>query len=265
MDTELQYVDQGNGDTVVLVHGGFADYRLWGNLAGVLSRKFRVITYSRRGAYPNGPPTGKGGVSQHSADLASVVSQLSEAPAHIVGESYGALVATHFAIHNPDKILTLAIDEPPILSLLSDNSNDREELRRFDDEALKPTLAHFAHGRTEEAARVLIGFLEGSPEVYGSLPHEAKDAIAANSGAMFAELKAGFDGITRHELSRMKTPTLLMKSERGPKLLRRVVDILSETIPQWTLKEIMGTSHGTIVDSPEYSVSVLEFLVRYQR
>ena len=260
-DTELYYAESGAGQTVVLVHGGLGDYRLWGRLTEALSPKFRVISYSRRGAFPNEVhQNGPSRIPVHSSDLAALISELSEVPVHLVGESYGAYVAAHCALHNQDRIRSLAIDEPPILPLLQEDRDDRAASAHFEANVLKPTIEQYARGNPEGAARLLLGGLEGSSDVYDSLPPEIKGAILANSPAMFEELKGGFDGIGMEELAGLKTPTLLMKSELGPDILRRVVDNLYALLPNRTITQIPGTSHGTIIDSPEYSARVLEFL-----
>lgn len=258
--TELHYVEVGTGPPVVLAHGGFADYRLWGNLSSLLSQSFRVISYSRRGAYPNALPNEGSAISLHSADLASFISELSDKPVHLVGESLGAYVTLHCAIHHPEKVRSLAIDEPPILSLLPANEDDVTELERFRREALNRSLDLYSAGREEDAARVIIDYLEGSAGVYDSLPNEAKEGIRANSHATLGDLKKGLGGIEQGDLDRLRSPVLLMKSTLGPKLLRRVVDRLKVLIPSCEFREIWGSSHGTIVDSPEYSAAVLEFL-----
>ena len=45
---ELHYVSRGDGQPVVLVHGGGDDLRYWGVQAEPLSERHRVVTYSRR-------------------------------------------------------------------------------------------------------------------------------------------------------------------------------------------------------------------------
>jgi pimeloyl-ACP methyl ester carboxylesterase len=239
-----------------------ADYRLWGGLSDVLSKRFRVISYSRRGYYPNERPAGASTVPLHSSDLASLISQVTEGPVHLVGESYGAYVAMHFAIHNPAQVKTLVIDEPPILPLLFASDDGRAEARRFEGEVLRPFVEHCSLGRGEAAAKVLIGYLEGSQLVYDSLPMEARDMILANTAGTCSDLMGGFEGITRVELSHMKPPVLLLKSEFGPDLLTRIVDIMHEVIPIRSIENVKGTSHGTIIESPNYFSVVSEFLSR---
>ncbi len=46
---ELNYDEAGNGETVVLVHGGWSDRNNWLPVVSALAESFRVIAYDRRG------------------------------------------------------------------------------------------------------------------------------------------------------------------------------------------------------------------------
>ena len=262
-DAELHYSEKGEGQPVVLVHGTFGDYRLWEGLSRELSRNYKTITYSRRGAYPNAPPAERwSSIALHSSDLSALVSEIQAECIHLVGESYGASVALHFALNNPTKTRSLSIDEPPVLSLLSGNEADLRQLSFFENEALRPALEYFTEDKPVDAARVIIDTLEGAPGLYDSLPETIKSVIGANSPSTFEDLKGGFAGISEADLGQMKTPTLLMKSDHGPNPLKLVVDRLHERIPGSVLKEIKGTSHGTIIESNAYLSAVLDFIAR---
>ena len=53
---ELHYVEAGEGEPVILLHGGQGDYRAWQPQVVVLKPHYRVISYSRRYHYPNDNP-----------------------------------------------------------------------------------------------------------------------------------------------------------------------------------------------------------------
>jgi hypothetical protein len=55
-NVELHYIEQGQGEPLILLHGGLGDYRSWGPQMKFLSPQFRVISYSRRYHYPNNNP-----------------------------------------------------------------------------------------------------------------------------------------------------------------------------------------------------------------
>ena len=73
-------------------------------------------------------------------------------------------------------------------------------------------------------------------------------------------MKGGFGGVESRDLRTLKKPTLLLKSELGPRILKRVVELLGGAIPNAKVTEIKGTSHGSIVDSADYSAAVLDFI-----
>src|SRR6478752_2343596 len=89
-DVDLAYVEQGQGDPVVLVHGSVNDYRSWRSQLEPFSARHRVIAYSRRVHWPNAQPRAGDVFSaeQHAADLAALIELLGFAPAHLVGSSY---------------------------------------------------------------------------------------------------------------------------------------------------------------------------------
>src|SRR5262245_18134980 len=49
----LHYVEKGKGDSVVLIHGGGADYSLWGPYVDAFAESYRAIANSCRYNYPN--------------------------------------------------------------------------------------------------------------------------------------------------------------------------------------------------------------------
>src|SRR5665811_72374 len=50
---KISYIDIGEGEPVVFVHGTISDYRVWEAQMDTFSENYRVIALSRRYAYPN--------------------------------------------------------------------------------------------------------------------------------------------------------------------------------------------------------------------
>ena len=44
---ELHYIQLGQGEPLIVLHGGQGDYRSWGPQIKVFSQQYRVISYSR--------------------------------------------------------------------------------------------------------------------------------------------------------------------------------------------------------------------------
>src|SRR5947199_2351705 len=85
---ELHYIEKGQGEPLILLHGGQGDYRSWGPQMEAFSQHYHVISYSRRYNYPNNNPL----IKNHSAyveaeDLAAFIRKLKLKRVHLVGTS----------------------------------------------------------------------------------------------------------------------------------------------------------------------------------
>jgi pimeloyl-ACP methyl ester carboxylesterase len=100
----------GSGPPVVLVHGAVAGaHASWAHLRADLSA-WTLLAPNRRGYHPRTPAL----VEDYQADAEDIVELLVE-PAHVVGHSYGAVVALAAAARAPDQVRTLTLIEPPPL------------------------------------------------------------------------------------------------------------------------------------------------------
>ena len=91
----LEYVEHGQGDPIVLVHGSLCDFRYWHFQMKPFSQHYRTIAYSRRYHYPN-ILIGDGrdySAKRHAEDLAVLLRGLGLGPVHLVAASYGAYKA----------------------------------------------------------------------------------------------------------------------------------------------------------------------------
>ena len=124
-ERKLFYLERGHGQPVVLIHGTLNDFRIWQQFQiDSFAQKFHVVSYSRRYAYPNQWP-GDGednNLTNNVTDLAElIIKRLNLGPAHLIGHSYGALIALYMAYQHPELLRTLVLGEPPVMSLLENN------------------------------------------------------------------------------------------------------------------------------------------------
>src|SRR5918996_4019065 len=166
---QLHYIEQGEEGQqppVIFIHGSLDDYRCWQFQMDYFSRKYRVISYSRRFAYPNkwiGNVTQDNTIEDNAKDLAELIRKLDVAPAHLVGASYGAFVALYCVSKNPDLAKTMVLNEPPIMQFLARSpiKEDIELLQRFRTRVQIPTKDASTRGDFKKAAQVAIdGIME---------------------------------------------------------------------------------------------------------
>src|SRR5438132_13773128 len=117
----FHYWQTGEGPELVLVHG------LGGNLAGwhltmvpELQRDYRITTYDLRGHGRSDAPPGGYTTGDMADDLRALMDALRIEQAAVVGHSWGADIALHFALAHPDRVSQLALIEGALLAPLAD-------------------------------------------------------------------------------------------------------------------------------------------------
>jgi pimeloyl-ACP methyl ester carboxylesterase len=109
--------------TAVFVHGS----QSWGSdeIAGFaaqrpLAARVRMVVIDRRGYGQSPDPAGDGGRGDHNADAGDVIGVLG-AGGHLVGHSYGAVVALLAAAKRPDLVRSLTLIEPVAYALADED------------------------------------------------------------------------------------------------------------------------------------------------
>jgi pimeloyl-ACP methyl ester carboxylesterase len=117
---DLEYEVRGAGEPVVLVHGShIAD--AFAPLLGepVLTARYQLIRYHRRGFAGSTHPDGPLSIMQQAADCHALMRHLGVPRAHIVGHSYGGAIALQLALDAPEAVHSLALLEPALLMVPS--------------------------------------------------------------------------------------------------------------------------------------------------
>jgi pimeloyl-ACP methyl ester carboxylesterase len=112
--TSLDLLIWGSGPRVVLVHGAVADGAGTWKEQRPLGDRWRLEVVNRRGYGNSPPPSGRSDFEQDARDIVELLGD----GAHLVGHSYGAIVALYAAALRPQAIRSLAVNEPPALRLL---------------------------------------------------------------------------------------------------------------------------------------------------
>jgi pimeloyl-ACP methyl ester carboxylesterase len=86
-----------------------------------------VLTYDRRGHSASERPGGQGCLFEDADDLAALIEELDLAPAHIAGNSFGAVVTLRAASRHPGAFRSLIAHEPPLFPLLRSSRLSRRE------------------------------------------------------------------------------------------------------------------------------------------
>jgi pimeloyl-ACP methyl ester carboxylesterase len=87
--TPVAFERLGSGPTILLVHAGFVDRRIWLPAARILAERFTVVLTDRRGRGESGPYRRDHVIEREFEDVAAVVRGL-QPPVTLVGHSSSA-------------------------------------------------------------------------------------------------------------------------------------------------------------------------------
>lgn len=115
---QLHYQQFGEGPPVVMIHGITGNLAIWHlEIVPALMAEYRMTTYDLRGhGYSDVPATGYT-TADHAADLKHLMDNLGIDRAHVIGHSFGADIALHFAVLFPERADRLVLVEPGIAAL----------------------------------------------------------------------------------------------------------------------------------------------------
>lgn len=265
--TEFAYVEAGQGDPIVFVHGGLQDYRMWKTHLAVFAKRYRVIAYSRRNHFPNavsGDGTPDVAADIHGEDLAALVKGLGLSRVHVVAHSCGAHTALFFAANHPDMLRTLVVNEPNATGLLMTASGGAETMKEFGSR-FAPAREAFRNGDLERALRLFADAI-GGPGTYDRRSEEERRRMRDNALAHVADATTSrpHPDFTCEMARRITAPTLLLNGARSPAFFHRIVDELEHCLATRERITIPGASHTVPGENPQgYDEAVLAFLAKH--
>jgi non-heme chloroperoxidase len=263
----LNYIERGQGTPVVLVHGTLGDYRTWDAQFEAFSKKYRVISYSRRYHYPNrwAKNSTDFSVTIHARDLAAFIKALKLPPAHLIGHSYGAFISFLVARDHPEVIRSLTLGEPPVMPLLKMTPEGDALLATFITTSIMPSGEAFKKGNDAEGVRRFVNGVLGEGS-YAKLPPHVRKRMMDNAKELKGERSSQdfFPPITCGDVQKVKAPTLLLDGELSPKMFHLINDMLDHCLPNKERAVIPGASHGLEYENPQaFNERVLAFIARY--
>jgi non-heme chloroperoxidase len=269
---DLHYMDIGEGAVVILLHGGMGDLASWPHQIHELSRRYRVIAYSRRRSHPNRNGHApcipfENCVDEDVEDLLALQTALRAGPAHLLGTSYGALLALAMALRAPDKVASLVLAEPPLHRWACETKAGERLYTAFIDSVWRPAAEAFGLGLQRRAMQLLTDGMWGRP-MFGSWPDERIDAVMRNAVAMQAltQSRDAFAEVKRSAVARLTMPTLLLQGEHTSALHRQVMHELSRVMRQAKRAKIPFAGHGSPNENPdEFNAAVGQFFGSQER
>ncbi len=262
---KLHYIVQGKGEPLIFIHGTLGDYRAWISRMQPFSEDYRVVSYSRRYAWPNEQKFDSlvdYSVRIHADDLYTLIQKLGFEKVHLVGHSYGAYTALTMALDHPEMVQSLILGEPPAATLVKNSERGQESLDAFFEDNLRPAAQAFRADRKEAGLEHFIQGVQGVDFRLDQVPPEVKQGWMDNLLELWGTaLNESFLPLDPIAIQSLNIPVLLLVGDHSPTFLVEISRELHQLLPRSEMSKIENSSHGLYFENPEaVDKAVYEFL-----
>jgi pimeloyl-ACP methyl ester carboxylesterase len=225
------YNERGQGEPLVLLHGGAVDSRFFDHNVPALADRFHVITTDLWGHGRTADREGQFSLESFAIDVEELIERIAGGPALLLGHSIGATVALTVALRRPDLVRRLV--------LVSGGFRHEAEIGSegpVSDEQIEQTVA----------------FLGSS---YGEVSPDGEDhfPVVVRKGI---ELSSREPALTAEEVAAVSARTLVMVADDDIVVLEHMLE-LYRAIPDSELSVVPGTSHFLLQEKPAACNAIL--------
>lgn len=270
--------ERGQGSPVLLLHSSGMSSRQWRSLADRLADApgtgagFRTIApdFLGSGANPRWPDREPFHFDLDVREIAHLAHDLGE-PVHLVGHSYGGLVALTLARLHPSLVRSLSLYEPVAFGVLYDpgssppgvastSSGTLPEAEALADLARSTLDLGSDRGAGGDATwlEAFIDYWNGGG-TWAALPEATRKGFLAVGRKVYLEVSSLLADRTRAAAYKhVETKTLILSGERSPIAARRVAEILASALPNARLDVVSGAGHmGPITHGARVNDAIL--------
>jgi pimeloyl-ACP methyl ester carboxylesterase len=248
----LYYEIEGQGDTLILIHGGFVDRRMWDDQVKDLSQSFTIIRYDMRGFGQSDAPT----KPYHPVgDLLALYEALGVGRASLVGHAMGGSVALSFSLAYPDRVNALVLVSSPANGLPATEEEIDRVATLFHTDATLGTDSAVALWLRDP---MLAGVME-KPDLARRMEYYARDNARAFAVKFWPFVPE--DPPPSERLGEIRAPTLVIWGENDTESIQRNSAVTAARIPGARPLALGGAGHMVSLERPgEFNKAVRAFL-----
>lgn len=266
-DTRLYVAERGQGTPLLILHGGPGlDHRMFGDYLDPLGDQFRLIFVDQRAQGRSDPaPLGTWTLAEMAADVVRLAEALGLGRYHVLGHSYGALVALQNAVDFPGAAARTVISSGfPSARYLA---HVDENLATFEPVELRQQVADSWARETsvstpEEVAELLhdqLPYQFGDPRDPRIPEYENRAADARYAPDVLRHFASQeYGGIeVEDRLSRVPQPVLVLAGRHDRTCSVPAAEAIAAGVPGAELVVFEKSGHMTFVEENERYLSVV--------
>lgn len=240
---EIHVDERGEGPPVVLCHSSGLSSAQWRRLRDRMAPDHRMLAPDFVGYGRSAPWPGPAPFDFHTnVQVVEAVAAMAGAPVHLVGHSYGGLLALKAAERGRIPIASLALFDPVAFGVLF-SSNDTAGMADLAGIDADGTFFAPALEGTAAWAEQFVDYWNGAG-FWSRLPPPQQAAFMANGRKMFQEVRSLSSDRTPHQAYRaIAAPALLLTGSDSPPAARGTAEILARTLPHGRLLVVEGAGH----------------------
>jgi len=244
MTAALHIEIAGAGEPVLLIHSSGFSGRQWSRLAAELVALGKRAVIPDLTGHGRSPPWPEPAPFSFHVDVDAVAALLRElGGAHVVGHSYGGLIALHAALAEPAALRSLQLFDPVAFGAL-DPVADRDVLEVLFDLDLPGV------GDPERWLRTFVEFWGGSGS-WDALREPVRDEFRRVAWVVRQGVESLLmDRTPIAAYSALRVPVQIMTGEHSPLPARRVDQRLADAIEGARLHVVTGAGHLAPVAAP---------------
>ena len=253
---DLNYIEEGAGPAVVLIHGLAGDYTAWTRQVSALKANYRVVAFDNPGSGKSGKVDAATTMREMAESTLRLMDALHIESAHVVGRSMGGAIGQQMALLAPQRVRSLAM----AASLATLDPLGRRLIENMRE------LLMWRKNWTEWARHVLPFFV--SPEFFNNnreqmaiierlIGDESRDQLSYKNLA-----NALLDYDATSEIGSIGCSTLIMAGRFDPICSLGTAKLMQDRIPKAETVVFEESSHFFLVEEAEKAMSVLSNWLR---
>ena len=245
----MPYVEAGEGEPLLFVHGSLCDYRYWQPQLAGLSKHYRCIAVSLTHYWPvtdTGPDL-PFSWSEHADEVAEFIDRFGAGPAHVVGHSRGGCIAFHFARRHARHVRTLTLADPggPLQIAGRPPARLPETVN-----ALRAKAAQLIDAGEVDAGLQLFVDSVSRPGFWAMSTPGFRRMATDNAHTLARQFRDPLPAYVPEEAAEVRCPVLLIDGEKSPDMFRRTATALQSWLPDARRETVRGASHGMNLAHP---------------
>ena len=229
---KIWYAVFGQGEPLILLHGGLGNSDYWGNQVPELAKHYKVIVMDSRGHGRSTRNEEPYGYDLMASDVVGLLDYLKIDKAALVGWSDGAILGLAIAMHHPERLSKLFA--------FAANS---------DTDGVADVSASAVFNAYIERASAEYEKLSATPTEFGSFVDQ------------ISQMWATQPHWTADDLKTITVPTWIVDGDRDEAIKRENTEFMAANVPDAGLLILPNVSHFAFLQDPkQFTDAVLHFM-----